>query len=389
MALAQVFLGGVAMFSDMGIRDGIIRDRRGEDETFLNTAWTIQVLRGVLMWAVICLLAWPAGVIYEEPDLVAILPIIGIASILSGFESTSRFSLERDLRPQRRIQASLAAQLAAFIVMICVAWFYRSVWALVAGWLVHIAIVSLASHFFIPSYKNHFCWDPEAVRSLFHFGKWIFFSTALAFVIGQGDRLILGKLFTSAELGVYSIAFLITQTPIRVLNMLSSSVLFPVYSQLARRGKKEFRHKLYQLRAGLMMATLPVAWVLTIFGQQIVTLLYDDRYADAGWMMQLLGVGMVGQIVVLTTEKVLLVHGSSFRYMVLQICRSVLFFAGIALGFAFADITGLLMGISISRWLQYIAVAVLVRPYGVWLPKLDAFALGSSLIIFGVYFAYC
>src|SRR5258706_9299249 len=52
MALVSVFLQGLAMFSDIGIGPSIIQSRRGDELAFLNTAWTIQVVRGIVLWVV-------------------------------------------------------------------------------------------------------------------------------------------------------------------------------------------------------------------------------------------------------------------------------------------------------------------------------------------------
>src|SRR5688572_30143338 len=48
MALVNVFIGGLAMFSDIGIGPAIIQNKRGNERTFLNTAWTIQIGRGLM-----------------------------------------------------------------------------------------------------------------------------------------------------------------------------------------------------------------------------------------------------------------------------------------------------------------------------------------------------
>ncbi|MFM6402608.1 oligosaccharide flippase family protein, partial [Planktothrix sp.] len=55
MALVNTFITGLNLFSDVGIRPSIIRSQRGDDPEFLNTAWTIQVFRGLGLW-IICLL---------------------------------------------------------------------------------------------------------------------------------------------------------------------------------------------------------------------------------------------------------------------------------------------------------------------------------------------
>ena len=52
MALVSVVLVGLAMFSDVGIGPAISQHKRGDDAAFLDTAWTINVVRGAALWGV-------------------------------------------------------------------------------------------------------------------------------------------------------------------------------------------------------------------------------------------------------------------------------------------------------------------------------------------------
>src|SRR6056297_894581 len=67
MALVAVFLTGLKMFSDFGLNASIIRSARGDDPIFLQTAWTVQILRGIMLWLISVMLAGPVAAFYEEP----------------------------------------------------------------------------------------------------------------------------------------------------------------------------------------------------------------------------------------------------------------------------------------------------------------------------------
>ena len=61
MALVSVFMMGLQQFSDVGVSPAILQSKRGDERDFLDTAWTIQVLRGAGLFLVGCGLAWPAA----------------------------------------------------------------------------------------------------------------------------------------------------------------------------------------------------------------------------------------------------------------------------------------------------------------------------------------
>ena len=53
MVLVQMVFAGASMLSDVGIKSAIVQDKRGDDPVFLNTAWAVQILRGLLIWLLI------------------------------------------------------------------------------------------------------------------------------------------------------------------------------------------------------------------------------------------------------------------------------------------------------------------------------------------------
>src|SRR5690554_3241925 len=73
MALVNVFIIGVSMFSEMGIRPALIHAKNTDNPHFLNTAWTLQIIRGSVLWGVLCALAYPASRFYSEPILAPLL----------------------------------------------------------------------------------------------------------------------------------------------------------------------------------------------------------------------------------------------------------------------------------------------------------------------------
>ncbi len=77
------------MFSDIGIKPSIIRSSRGDDPNFLNTAWTLQVIRECGLWIGCCLIAWPVSRFYDNQELLWLIPTVGLTTIISGFNSTS------------------------------------------------------------------------------------------------------------------------------------------------------------------------------------------------------------------------------------------------------------------------------------------------------------
>lgn len=181
MALVQTFMTGLQMFSDIGIRPSIVQNKRGEDPAFLNTAWMIQIGRGVVLWLGACALAWPLAGFYNEPQITWLLPVVGINALIAGFTSTKTAVAGRNLRLGRQTVIGLVSQAVGLVVMIGLALIWPSVWSLVVGGLVSSLIGVVASHRFMPGIPNRLQWDASAARDLVSFGRFIFVSTLVGF----------------------------------------------------------------------------------------------------------------------------------------------------------------------------------------------------------------
>ena len=89
MSLAWVFLTALAMLSDVGTVPSVIRSPRGDDPDFLDTAWSVQAVRGFCLGILVLLLAWPVSRLYDEPQLFPILCAVSVLPVLQGLGSIS------------------------------------------------------------------------------------------------------------------------------------------------------------------------------------------------------------------------------------------------------------------------------------------------------------
>lgn len=292
MGLVNTFILGLNLFSDIGIRPNIIRSERGDDPVFLNTAWTLQVLRGFGLWVGCCLMAWPVAQFYHQPKLLWIMPIVGLGTILSGFNSTSLATLNRDLELKKLTIYDFSIQIPSLTIMIVWAWVHPIIWSLLSGVLLGDFLGLIGSHLLNQGNPNRFSWEQKALTEIFSFGRWIFVSTAMTFLASQADRLILGKLLTLELLGVYTVAYTFADLPRQLMNKISTQVLFPVFSKQVNISRDEFVEKILKKRWIILIGLGLIITFLFGFGDIIITTFYDHRYTQAAWMLPILSLGL-------------------------------------------------------------------------------------------------
>jgi O-antigen/teichoic acid export membrane protein len=357
MAIVNVLMQGLQMFSDVGIGPSIIQNERGEDPLYLNTAWTIQAGRGFLLFLVSLIAAAPFARFYGEPLMASMIPVVGLGAVISGFNSTALFTAVRKVALGRLTMIELVTQVAGLLCTITVAFFWRTVWAIVFGGLLSNFVRMALGHLALPGVRNRLVWDRVSAHTLMRFGRWIFLSTLLTFAVGQSDRLIFGKIVPIEMLGIYSIATVWSSLPIAILDRVFSSVLFPILSRFEQVGT-DFEKAFRQARNPALLVAGWMSASLIAGGPALIRFLYDQRALDAGWIVQTLSIGTWLLALETTNSTALLARGEAKWVAVGSGAKLLGMFVAIPLGFMTGGFRGAVLGFSVSELLRYIASVV-------------------------------
>jgi O-antigen/teichoic acid export membrane protein len=179
-ALVAIVLQGLELLSDIGFSQAVVQNERGDDPVFLNTAWSLQILRGIALTGICLVLAYPLSLLYAEPVLTWLLVVGAFQSLLQGFLSTSLFTLRRRVHVGPLNLLELAGQIVGVVAMIAWALVDASVWALIAGGVVRAIFRLATSHLLEVGYRNRFAIDRTCANEILSFGRWIFASSCRA-----------------------------------------------------------------------------------------------------------------------------------------------------------------------------------------------------------------
>lgn len=381
MALVAIFMMALQMFSDIGIGPSIIQNKRGEDPIFLNTAWTLQVIRGFALWAVACAIAYPVSLVWD-PMLFKLLPVVGFTAVMQGFNSTRLQTMNRRLTVGWITLIELGAQVITIATMIGVAWYISaSVWALVAGGFAGATTKLILSHTVLPGHANRFAWDRSCLRELIHFGRWLFLSTIVTFLAMQVNNLLYGALMGTTLLGVYWIGYQFAQVLPVLVRRIGSRVGFAALSELYRRDEADFERRLRHIRV-ILVVPINLGLILAIlFGPLFIHFFYKPEYSGAGWVIQVLAISSLAGTLNTSYGHAYMAIGSSFRNLLTILGQFIITVTATVVGYVLAGEYGFLMGIAASQWLKYPVDAILSWKSGFWQWRLDLVLLTGSALL--------
>lgn len=358
MAIVNAFRTGFEMLADFGIAPSIVQSRRGEDPIFLDTAWTLQIGRGVLLFALAAGAAIPISRLYDAPELAGMLALASVAFLITGLSSTSLPRMQRNLSIRAFEGVQLAGQLVSAGTILVWLLIEPTVWALVVGGIAGASTRVILSHLLAPR-RDRMGWDPAAAQELLQFGKWILLSTLVTFVADQADRLLLGRLASLSELGVYSIAAMLAVLPATLIGRMSAFVLFPALSRAAE-AKRDIPSVYRRQRRPLLAAGGLLVACIGAGAVPLIDLVYDDRYFEAGSMIQLLILGTWFRVAEAPARSALLALGETRWLPVLNLAKLLSVVVGLPLGFQLAGFPGGILALVIgdaARWIVATAAA--------------------------------
>lgn len=294
---------GADLLSDVGIGQSVVNNPEGEKPDFYDTAWTIQLIRGLALFAVCLVLAGPLADLYRVPEAAIQLGAATLA--LYGATSTSIFLLQRRLQLATLNLYDLAQDVFSAAVIVALASLSPTIWAILLGNLL-AAVARTLTSFLLPQSANRFVLRRRYVSEILTFGKWIFLWSLLGFLCLNVDRLFLGQAAPLALLGVYGIARTMADLPSALAGRLGHSLIFPMVSAMQGRSREGLHAALAPLRLRfLIVAALGLAGAIA-YGDLVVRAIYDPRYGQAGWMLPLLLLGGWATILCTTNEYVLI-----------------------------------------------------------------------------------
>jgi O-antigen/teichoic acid export membrane protein len=383
-SIVSVLVTGLFMLSDVAVQPCVIQSKRGDDPAFLNTAFTIQAIRGVLLALLMVVLAKPAAWFYREPQLEPLIYLGSLQLVFGGLHSTSIFTLRRWLRLGWVNGLDLAQTVLTIPLTITLAWLHPSAWALIIGSVFSSFVFSAASHFLPVPYRNRFQWDKEASQEIRKFGRWVLGSSAAAFIGGQIDRVFMGRFLGATWLGVYSVALTLSEAVGAMVYRLISGVLYPVLSEAGRETDGNIAKLYYRLRLQLDLLSMGGPGLLAGGGGWIVHLLWDERYADAAWILQILCVRLAIASLVSPSETCLLALGHPRYNFQRSAARLVAAVVLIPVGWYAGGVKGLLWGTVATEAVTALAVWPKCRSLGLLNFRRELLAIAIFVVGFGI-----
>jgi len=285
MGLAFIAISAAEVLSQTGFNQALVQ-RRDEVKAYLPTFWTVSVVRGLFLALVIIVIAPLVGAFFKTPDAVPVLRVLSIRFVLMGLSSPRWGLLERELKMVRYGMPSLIGNFVDLIVTAVLAWRLHSVWAMVIGFLVGAAVLTIFTYVVAP-HMPRFGFDWTHARELHSFGKHIFRYELVTYFVQQTDRIAVGRLRDAASLGLYTFASRLATMQAILVQTVVTPVAFPAFARVQEEPER-IRNAYLRLMGLISVAAFPIAIGLAATGPEMIPVVFGDRWRPMTLTFQIL-----------------------------------------------------------------------------------------------------
>ncbi|KIT16305.1 Lipopolysaccharide biosynthesis protein WzxC [Jannaschia aquimarina] len=356
VTIAMAIVTILDVVTDLPLTTPLVRLDKVEDRHF-NTAFTLGLLRGTVLFAIVALLAYPVAAFYDDPRLAPLLLVLGIGPAVRAMMSPKMSAFFKSLLFRQAFIMDVGGKSLGVVAAITFGLLTQSYWALAVSPLVtRVSAVSLS--YWLAPYRPRL--SLSEFRYFWAFLGWMFPAQFTVAIGWQFDRLFLGTFIPTATLGLYGVAANLTGI---VEQSVRTSVNAPLVSSFVIAGKDRDR-----LRRGYTLADTAIltmgllAYLLTaVFAEPFVALAFSSEWQAAAPFLQLLAIAMMPALVRIPFRALAMAAGRTDLVFFVAALALAIRVPAIAFGFAFAGIEGVIAGIGFGNLANAVIAMVFVR----------------------------
>jgi O-antigen/teichoic acid export membrane protein len=283
--IAMLSISALDTFSQTGFQAALIH-KKSPNKYYLNTAWTVSIIRGVVLYTILTLFAPAIANFFDTTQAVLAIRVIAISTLISGFKNIGIIYFQKELEFNKQFLYAFSVAFIELITSIFLALLLRNVWALIYGGVAG-SLIAVVMSFYLHPYKPKFEFSFTIFKELLGFGKWILWSSIIIFFASQGDNAFVGKVLGVTALGFYQMAFNIGNLPSSEITGVISKVAFPAYVKM-NHDSDYLREAYLRTLTFVILLSAPIAGGIIAIAPQFTELFLGEKWLPIVTPMQII-----------------------------------------------------------------------------------------------------
>ena len=275
IGIALLSMATLETFSQIGFQASLIQ-KKEDISPYLNTIWTVSAIRGLIISLILYFAAPLIADFFDSQESCLIIKVLALSAFITGLKNSGLVYFQKDLKFNRLFSYEFSITLFDFAVSLTLAFLLKNAWALVWATLLASLFRTAMSHIII-KHPVSVSIDWHRFRDVFAFGKWVFLSGIIIFLFVHGDDILVGKILGLSALGLYQMAYLISNLSATEITHVISQVSFPAYSRIQDDIPKLSGAYLKVLTVTALLS-FPIAGITYSLSPSFIKIFMGDRW---------------------------------------------------------------------------------------------------------------
>lgn len=275
VAIASVLIAFFSMVSSMGVAPAIIQRNDLTDDD-LSSIFTFSILIGAILGGLFALLSWPIGSFYKNPDVIPVCQILAFNLFFSTINMVPGALMSKYLRFKENAIRNLALQLIIGPIAVVCALCGAGVYSLLISPVVGALGIFLFNYYFYPV-KFSLKINRASIKKILSFSTYQFAFQFINYFTVNYDKLIIGRVMGSSNLGYYQKSYQLIQLPASNISGVVYPVLQPIFAKY--QDEKELLLLKYSKMIKLIASIcIPLGVFLFFSGEEVIRLFYGPKW---------------------------------------------------------------------------------------------------------------
>ena len=350
IGLIMVFVALSLTFIDGGFGAALIQKKIPNKNDY-STVFIINLCIAVFLYFLIFISASSISIFFNILEIENLLKIIGIILIIDSISIVQNNILVKALNFKLLAKIKIFSALISCFIAIFLAYKGFGVWSLVYQYVIN-SFVRLFLLWRVSLWKPNFRFSKKSFNELFGYGSKLLAARLLSELYIHSQSLIIGRVFSPADLGFYTQAKQLQQIPVQSLGSVVNNVTFPVFSKIQDDIIKVKRGMRKSLKS-VAFINFPLMVLLALIAEPLIILLYTEKWLQSVPYFQVLCLGF-GLFLIVHSVNLSLIKslGRSDWVLKLEIIKKITGILFILIGVSFYGIMGMLYALALNSILE-------------------------------------
>ncbi len=318
IAMIQIFLAIGQTLMDAGMTSSLIRTENPDDDDYSTVFW-LNIGSSIIIYLIIFAFSHPIAEFFSQPILSDVIRVYTLSFVIQALVGVQTTRLTKELNFKLQMFMQIPSTIAGGIVGVILAYKGFEVWSLV--WMsLTTSTLFMLQHWLRIKWRPKLSIKKEKLKYHFNFGYKLTLSGILTTIYTNSYSLIIGKMFSAAQLGFYTQANTLRMLPVNNLTSALRKVTYPIFAMI-QQNEAHLKSAFSKITNMVFFVVAPIMFLAALIAEPLFRFVLTDKWLPSVPFFQFLSLIAIIYPISMYNLNVILAKGRSDLHLKMEVTK--------------------------------------------------------------------